>query len=149
MIVSLFFVGTYKYSLRVICFRANCLRLLSRLRLTQFPLVECNTCSQNLFSSIVYNVIVFEQSYTSSCIHLWKCQVAIFSMFIQMSMPSLNEHIYSNHSKTTDAQHSLMHMLFLVMRSRPTRCTNDMQCGVKLFNKLLQEFFTLNLEVSL
>lgn len=66
-----------------------------------------------------------------------------------MSMPSLKEHIYSSHLKTTDAQHSLMHIIFLVMRSKPSRSTNDIQCGVKLFNKLLEEFFTSDLEVSL
>lgn len=62
-------------------------------------------------------------------------------------MPALKEHIYSSHSKATDAQHSLMHMLFLVIRSKSSHSVNDLQHGMKLFNKLLVEFFTTNLEV--
>ena len=63
-------------------------------------------------------------------------------------MPALKEHIYSSHSKTADAQHSLMHMLFLVIRSKPSYVVDDIQCGMKLFNRLLKEFFTMNLEVK-
>ena len=66
-----------------------------------------------------------------------------------MLMPSLKEHIYRSHSKTTDAQHSLMHILFLIVRSKASYSVNDLQCGMKVFYKLLKEFFTINLEVNI
>ena len=62
-------------------------------------------------------------------------------------MPTLKEHIYSCHSKAADAQHSLMHILFLIIRSKPSYSMDDLQCGMKLFNKLLKEFFTVSMEV--
>lgn len=63
-------------------------------------------------------------------------------------MPSLKEHIYGNHSDATEAQHSLMHILFLVIRSKPSHSSTDLQIGMKLFNKLLDDYFTKQLEVS-
>ncbi len=62
-------------------------------------------------------------------------------------MPALKEHIYSSRSETAEAQHSIMHALFLVIRSKPSMCSENLQIGLKIFNRLFEENFKVNMEV--
>ena len=62
-------------------------------------------------------------------------------------MPALKEHIYSSRSETAEAQHSIMHALFLVIRSKPSMCSENLQIGLKIFNRLFEKNFKVNMEV--
>ena len=65
----------------------------------------------------------------------------------QMSMPTLKEHIYTSRSVVAEAQHNVMHALFVVLCSK-TACTRkDLQKGLRIFNHLLEKHFNSNLEV--
>ena len=65
----------------------------------------------------------------------------------QVSMPALKEHIYGSRSVTAEAQHSIMHALFLVIRSKPSKCSENLQQGLKIFNRLFDEYFKATMEV--
>lgn len=63
-------------------------------------------------------------------------------------MPALKEHIYSSRSETAEAQHSIMHALFLIIRSRPSKCSENLQLGLKIFNRLFDGNFKATMEVK-
>ena len=70
-----------------------------------------------------------------------------------MAMPTLQEHIYRTRSVQAvqaEAQHNLMHVLFLVMRCRPDGDYEIILKGLRVFSHLLKAFFkaTCNMEVS-
>ena len=64
-------------------------------------------------------------------------------------MPALQEHIYSSRSETAEAQHSIMHALFLLIRSKPSMCSENLQVGLKIFNRLFDDNFKANMEVKI
>ena len=66
---------------------------------------------------------------------------------LQISMPALKEHIYGSRSVTAEAQHSIMHALFLIIRSKPSKCSENLQQGLKIFNTLFCEYFKTTMEV--
>ena len=69
------------------------------------------------------------------------------SLCVQISMPALKEHIYSSRSETAEAQHSIMHALFLLIRSKPSKCSENLQLALKIFNRLFDENFKVTMDV--
>ena len=67
---------------------------------------------------------------------------------LQISMPALKEHIYGSRSVTAEAKHSIMHALFLIIGSKPSKCSENLQQGLKIFNRLFDEYFKATMEVS-
>lgn len=64
-----------------------------------------------------------------------------------MAMPTLREHIYTSRSAVAEAQHNVMHALFVVLCSKTTHTREDLQRGLRIFNHLLEKHFNSNLEV--
>ncbi len=57
-------------------------------------------------------------------------------------MPTLREHIYRSRSEVAEAQHNVMHTLFLVLRSKPTLLSHeDLRQGFAIFNTVFNRFF--------
>lgn len=69
-------------------------------------------------------------------------------LYQQMSMPALREHIYVSRSTTSEAQHSTMHALFLLLRSKPLGDVETLKLGLHMFNKLFNQYFTTRFDVS-
>ncbi len=57
-------------------------------------------------------------------------------------MPTLREHIYRSRSEVSEAQHNVMHTLFLVLRSKSTVLSREeLRQGFTIFNTLFNKFF--------
>ena len=65
-----------------------------------------------------------------------------------MSMPTLCEYIYCRRTQAAEAQHNIMHALFLVLRSNPAvSCDDDLRQGLTIFNQLFHKYFWSSQEV--
>jgi len=74
--------------------------------------------------------------------------INVYIFPFQISMPALKEHIYSSRTETAEAQHSIMHALFLLIRSKPSMCSENLQLSLKIFNRLFDDNFKVNMEVG-
>lgn len=64
-------------------------------------------------------------------------------------MPSLREHLYVSRSSLTEAQHSAMHLVYLMVRCRSSpNDTTTVRCGLHTFNGLFNQFFNNKCDVS-
>jgi len=64
-----------------------------------------------------------------------------------MSMRTLLEHIYTSQSAVAEAQHNVMHAVYVVLCSKPTQARDDLHQGLMIFNSLFKKHFKSNLEV--
>ena len=62
-------------------------------------------------------------------------------------MRTLREHIYTSQSAVAEAQHNVMHAVFVLLCSKPTQAREDLQQGLRIFNNLFKKHFKPNLEV--
>lgn len=56
-------------------------------------------------------------------------------------MSSLKQYIYSRDSVVARAQHNLMHMLYLILKSKPSLSNDIVDLGAKIFIDVRTKFF--------
>ena len=86
------------------------------------------------------------------CACMCRCGCVVITglllLFTQMSMPSMKEHFYVTRSAKTEAQHSAMQLLYLLIRSRPLTDVGALQCDLDVFSQIFNKFFTTKSEVN-
>ena len=119
-------------------------------KLLQVILYMANYLSLALVWSFSYCSSLCSYMYALTQAHPTKSYIYLIpnvSPPFQMSMPTLREHIYTSRSVVAEAQHNVMHALFVVLCSKTTHTRKDLQKGLRIFNHLLEKHFNSNLEV--
>ena len=65
----------------------------------------------------------------------------VYFISFQMLMPTLREYIYKSRSCGAEAQHNVMHAVFLVLQSQPSLDAGVIDKGIAVFEALFAKFF--------